>query len=83
MSFTKHDLAEHIEDFLMGGEGYLLDCFMQEPSYSPELEPFATRLFSIHEEYSSKLYPVGLANPEARKHLVEVMTDLRDAPRPV
>lgn len=80
---TRAELASYIRDFLSGGDGYLLDCFMQERVYEKDIEPFAVKLFDIHEKRSSATYRIGLSNPDARPQLWELVSELeRDSPAP-
>lgn len=76
---TRAELASYVRDFLSGGEGYLLDCFMQERAYDGEIEPFAMRLFDLHEHYANDSYRIGLSNPEAKPELWKLVQELESA----
>ena len=78
---TTAELASHLRDFLTGGDGYLLDCFMQEPNHTADLQPYATQLFQINGKYSHESYPIGLASPEAKPELWNMLQELEGGER--
>jgi len=73
---TRTELASFLRDFLTGGDGYMLDCFLQEPEYDVSVASVADGLFEINRKYTSSFYPIGLSNPDAKAELWDVVHDL-------
>jgi hypothetical protein len=68
-------LHEYLIDALTGGEGYLLDCFLQ--SRDPSFAPWQDRILAISRKCSTKDFPIGISNPEAREELWAIVNELR------
>ena len=69
-----HDIAVYLRDLLNGGDGYMLDDFLQRRNHP--LGIWQERILSTSKRYSSAEYPIGISNPHAREELLSIVKEL-------
>ena len=73
---TKQELAAYLRDALTGGDGYLLDCLLQERVFGDEIKPYVVKLFEVARTFPSNAWQVGFSSPEAKAELWKMVAEL-------